>query len=134
MTAPKVGEWVVNKYGIYEEHQGYIRARKRFELIHDKDRIWKAVNHGSLQLGETTTHVRFTISEVERHGLWQISMGSYLFEVGPDLAGQRFDYVLAAPPSCTVLTNLSGMHRKGAAPLFVQELSLKDRDQYGDNQ
>ena len=129
MTAPKVGQWVVNKYGVYEEHQGYIRARKRFELIHPTDRIWRAVNHGSLQIGESTTHVRFTISEVERHGLWQVSMGSYLFEVGPDLAGQRFDYVLAAPPGCTVLTNLSGMHRKGASPLFVQELSLdKDSD------
>ena len=129
MNAPKVGDWVVNKWGVYGEHQGYIRARRRFELIHDKDRIWRAVNHGSLQIGETTTHVRFTIEEVELHGLWQISMASYLFEIGPDLAGQRFDYVLAAPPGYTVLTNLSGMHRKGASPLFVQELSLdKDSD------
>ena len=134
MNAPKVGDWVLNKYGVWEEHQGYIRSRKRFELIHDRDRIWKAVNHGSLQIGESTTHVRFTIQEVERHGLWQVSMGSYLFEVGPELASQRFDYTLVAIPNCTVLTNLSGMHRKGAAPLYVQELILSEGEEDGDEQ
>ena len=134
MNTPKVGQWVLNKYGILEEYQGYVRSRRRLELIHDKDRIWKAVNHGYLQLGESTTHVRFTIEEVELHGLWQISMASYLFEIGPDLAGQRFDFVLAAPSGCTVLTNLSGMHRKGAAPLYVQELILSEGEEDGHEQ
>ncbi|WP_137024872.1 hypothetical protein [Synechococcus sp. UW179A] len=123
---PKVGSYRTNKYGVLEYIETTIKTRKKLEVIDKLDRIYKAHNHGYLDLAEDTTHVRVRIDRVEPAGLWSVSLGTHLINIGPDLAGERFDEIIAVSPGLSVYTNRHGMQRPGSSPLYVQELIIEE--------
>lgn len=123
---PKVGEYRKNKYGVLEYIGTSVKTRRRLEVFDKLDRIYKALDFGYLDLADNTTHVRFIIDRVEPAGLWSISLGSTIFSIGPELAGERFDQVIAVGPGFSVYTNLHGMQRPGSSPLYVQELVIEE--------
>ena len=123
---PKLGSYRKNKYGVLEYIGTSVKTRKKLEVIDKLDRIYMGLDYGYLTLAEDTTHVRIRIDRVEQHGLWSISLGSYLFGIGPELAGERFDQVIAVGPGFSVYTNLHGMQRNGASPLWIQELVIEE--------
>ena len=125
-SGPKVGSYMKNKYGVLEYYGTSTKNRRKLEVVDKLDRIYQALGYGYLTLGEDTTHVRIVTDRVEPAGLWSISLGSHLISIGPELAGERFDEVIAIGPGFSVYTDLHGMQRKGASPLWIQELVIEE--------
>ena len=121
----RVGQVYVNKYGLLETKRAASKARVKLTVVDQLDKIWLAHAHGALVPSEKTTHLRITCDQVEPHGAWCVTAGSYIVNIDNTYAGERFDQVVPLVQGAKVTTTLHGMQREKAAEVWVQELIIK---------